>query len=410
MTMSRTQQAWSGGAVLTASRPDRQRAATAFGAERAAAADAERSATGSGRDPIGSQKAVDAYLEIENAEVAYGATKALHSLSLRIGRGEFFCLLGPSGCGKSTTLNVVAGFLRVTSGKVLLAGQDVTRLPPQRRQVGIVFQSYALFPHMSVAENIGYGLKLRKRSRSEIEARVAELVRLVKLDGKAERHPRQLSGGEQQRVAIARALAISPQLLLLDEPLSNLDARLREEMRNELKRIQRATGVTTVFVTHDQEEAFGAGDRVAVMNQGRLEQVGTPAEIYRSPRTHFVASFIGRSNRLAGALEVDGGQAALRVADRVFLVSAPSGTRSGRHVLFLRPEEVQMSGTPQQRNSVPGTVSEVVYTGALVNYVVDTEIGQFQVCRLGDQGGRFAIGERVHLGWPPEAGSLLADA
>ena len=255
------------------------------------------------------------YLTLDGIEVKYGEVVALPPVSLGIKPGEFFCLLGPSGCGKTTTLNVVAGFIRVNGGKVVLDGRDITDLPPQRRQIGVVFQSYALFPHMTAAQNIGYGLRLRRMPPDDMARRVKESLSLVRLDGKGDRYPKQLSGGEQQRVAIARALAIEPRLLLLDEPLSNLDARLREEMRNELKRIQRTTGVTTIFVTHDQEEAFGAGDRIAVLNKGIVEQVVTPAEIYKRPVSSFVAGFIGRSNRLrgaylhaAGAMELAGGR------------------------------------------------------------------------------------------------------
>jgi spermidine/putrescine ABC transporter ATP-binding subunit len=361
-----------------------------------------------GTEKSRSRPAVDAYLDLDQIEVAYGGATALHPLSLGIQRGEFFCLLGPSGCGKTTTLGVVAGFLPASSGRVFLDGRDVTLLPPQQRQIGVVFQSYALFPHMTIAENIGYGLKMQKRDRSEIEGRVESLLDLVRLDGKGKRYPRQLSGGEQQRVAIARALAIEPRLLLLDEPLSNLDARLREQLRSELKRIQRTTGVTTVFVTHDQEEAFGAGDRIAVLNQGRLEQVGTPTEIYRHPKTSFVAKFIGRSNCLRGQVSTDGEK--FQVNGHVFLCGrGRNATAAARHLLFLRPEELFLGSVPQRPNSVSGTVSEITYGGAIVNYRVRCDLGELDACMLSSRGPALSVGDIVQIGWSPDAGALLAD-
>lgn len=349
-----------------------------------------------------------AYLDLDQIEVAYAGVTALHPLSLDIERGEFFCLLGPSGCGKSTTLGVIAGFLQANSGRVFIDGRDVTELPPQQRRIGVVFQSYALFPHMTIAENIGYGLKIQKRDRAEIGRCVSSLLELVRLEGKGERYPRNISGGEQQRVAIARALAAEPSLLLLDEPLSNLDARLREQMRGELKRIQRSTGVTTVFVTHDQEEAFGVGDRIAVLNQGRLEQLGTPVEIYRNPRTSFVAKFIGRSNCLRGQLSADGEMLqvnghAFRTAKRVDVGAADSC------VLYLRPEELLLSQSPEQANSVPGVITESVYGGAIVNYRVRCDLGELESCRLAGQGPTISVGDAVHVGWLPESGALLGN-
>jgi putative spermidine/putrescine transport system ATP-binding protein len=351
---------------------------------------------------------VTAYLDLDRIEVAYAGVTALHPLSLGIQRGEFFCLLGPSGCGKSTTLGVVAGFLPATGGHVLVDGRDVTALPPQRRQMGVVFQNYALFPHMTIADNVGYGLKMQKKDRCEIERCVQSLLELVRLEGKAKRYPRQISGGEQQRVAIARALAIEPQLLLLDEPLSNLDARLREQMRGELKRIQRTTGVTTIFVTHDQEEAFGVGDRIAVLNQGRLEQVGSPVEIYRHPRTSFVAKFIGRSNCLRGELSAGGelfqvNGHTFRSAKRDKVVAAKS------QVLYLRPEDLLLSLAPEQPNSMPGTVTEIIYGGAVVNYRVRCDLGELDACRIAGQDPVLAVGDSIHVGWIPESGAFLSD-
>ncbi len=349
----------------------------------------------------------ETYLGIDQVTIAYGGLTVLHALSLSIAPGEFFCLLGPSGCGKTTTLNVVAGFMALTSGRVTLGGRDVTSLPPQQRRIGLVFQNYALFPHMTVAQNIGYGLRLQRRPAAEIKRKVDELTSLVQLGGKTERYPRQLSGGEQQRVAIARALAIEPDLLLLDEPLSNLDARLREDMRGELKRIQRATGVTTVFVTHDQEEAFGLGDRVAVMNKGRLEQIGSPAEIYRAPRTQFVARFIGRSNRLSGEAHPD--RQRFDIDGHSFACTVGSAASSGPLTLFIRPEDMLISARPFDTNSLAGKIVEAVYGGTIVTYRVDTPIGVLEVAKLGIDGEGFSHGQPVHVSWPAGAGVLLAD-
>jgi putative spermidine/putrescine transport system ATP-binding protein len=341
-------------------------------------------------------------LELDNVGVTYGATVALHPLSLVVEPGEFFCLLGPSGCGKSTTLGAVAGFVPVTSGRVVLNGKDVTHTPPQQRRIGVVFQSFALFPHMTAAENIGYGLRIRGERKAGIAARVAELVTLVHLQGKEHRKPRQMSGGEQQRVAIARSLAIEPQLLLLDEPLSSLDARLREEMRTELKRIQRTTGLTTIFVTHDQEEAFTISDRVAVMNQGRLEQVGTPSEIYRRPQTPFVASFIGRSNRLAGRA----GGNTFEFNGHSFLCDHAPGAGRTNATWCLRPEEMRISDTGCA-NSVSARVLEVTYGGVIVTYRLDSEIGKLEVCQLSDASASIAVGQAVQVGWRPGSGALV---
>ncbi|MGH9679810.1 MAG: ABC transporter ATP-binding protein [Candidatus Acidiferrales bacterium] len=347
------------------------------------------------------------YLSLDRIEIDYGGVKALHPLSLSIEQGEFFCLLGPSGCGKTTTLNVIAGFLSPSAGRILLEGQDVTDVATQQRRVGVVFQSYALFPHMTVADNIGYGLKMQKRDRAEIKRRVASLLDLIRLPGKEDRFPSQISGGEQQRVAIARALAIEPRLLLLDEPLSNLDARLREDMCEELKRIQRRAGVTTIFVTHNQEEAFSTGDRIAVLNQGRLEQVGTPTDIYRCPATSFVARFIGRSNRLRG--QFCKATSTFQIEGHAFRCSLQSNAKAKNHLLFLRPEEVVLSREHSQVNSVPGTVSEVVFAGAVVNYRIATEVGELHACRLTGQDPIFSVGDPIQIGWAPQAGSLLSD-
>ena len=232
--------------------------------------------------------------------MAYGATPVLHDVDLDVHKGELVSLLGPSGCGKTTTLNIIAGFLEPSRGTVSLGGRVVNQVPPYRRNTGMVFQSYALFPHMNVFDNVAFGLRIRRLPAAETARRVREALALVRLEGLGDRAIRQLSGGQQQRVAIARALAIDPLVLLMDEPLSNLDAQLRRQMRVELRRLQRQVGITTIFVTHDQEEALTLSDRLVVMNHGRIEQVGTPVELYRKPRTAFVAQFLGHPNFLSG--------------------------------------------------------------------------------------------------------------
>ena len=348
---------------------------------------------------------VQNHLELESISVNYGEVVALPPLSLSIRAGEFFSLLGPSGCGKSTTLNVIAGFILIGQGRVVLDGRDITALPPQKREIGVVFQSYALFPHMTAAENIAYGLKLRKLDKDDIARRVDEGLALVQLSGKAGRYPRQLSGGEQQRIAIARALAIRPRLLLLDEPLSNLDARLREDMRLELKRIQRSTGITTVFVTHDQAEAFGTADRIAVLEKGMIKQVGSPSEIYKRPASPFVARFIGRSNRLAGrysrvgqCLEVNGCRFAVDLDPATDIVDA---------TLYLRPEDIKFEPSDAAMNSFSGVVTSVVYGGSTVDYQIQTSIGVLEICRFADQ-DQYAVGASAKVYWSPSAGAILS--
>lgn len=342
-------------------------------------------------------------LRLDGVSVSYGATVALHPLDLTVPAGSFYCLLGPSGCGKSTTLGAIAGFVPVTTGRIILGGRDVTREPPQLRQIGVVFQNFALFPHMSAEDNIAYGLKIRGMSKADIARRVSDLVTLVRLQGKESRKPRQLSGGEQQRVAIARSLAIEPRVLLLDEPLSSLDARLREEMRVELKRIQRETGLTTVFVTHDQEEAFGISDRVAVMCNGRLEQVGTPRDIYQRPATSFVAQFIGTANRLRG----NAGGGVLRAGAREFACAHAAGGAVA--TWYLRPEEITI-GDPARVNAVRARVVEVTFSGALVTYTLDTDVGELISTVISTNTLVAAVGDVCSASWGADAGALLSDA
>ena len=276
------------------------------------------------------------FLRLAGISKHFGAFTALKGVDLEIEKGEFVCFLGPSGCGKTTLLRIVAGLEAQSAGSVFQGGRDISRAPPAERDYGIVFQSYALFPNLSVADNVAYGLVNRKLPRAEVKARVAELVRLVGLPGSEARFPAQLSGGQQQRIALARALATSPSLLLLDEPLSALDAIVRVHLRQEIRSLQRKLGVTTVMVTHDQEEALSVADRIVVMNAGAIEQVGTPLEVYRDPATPFVADFVGRINVLPATLE---GGGRVRIGGSTFECTHARG-EAGAVKIYLRPEDV----------------------------------------------------------------------
>jgi spermidine/putrescine ABC transporter ATP-binding subunit len=297
---------------------------------------------------------------LERVSKTYGAVRALDSIDLAVYEGELLSLLGPSGCGKTTSLNVIAGFADPDAGRVLIDGTDVTATPAYKRGLGVVFQSYALFPHMTVGDNVAFGLRERGMSRREAASRVDEALTLVRLPGAADQRPQQLSGGMQQRVALARALVIRPRVLLLDEPLAALDKKLREEMRAELKDIQRTVGITTVFVTHDQHEALGLSDRIAVMNAGRIEQLGLPREIYERPATRFVADFIGASSVL-DARVVDAGIVELGAGVRL-AIDLGHPLEPGRSLqLLLRPERVELGDAG--RNAVRATVASVMYLG-----------------------------------------------
>ena len=315
-------------------------------------------------------------VRLDRVTKRYGAVHAVDDVSFTVGKGETVALLGPSGCGKTTTLRIIAGFVSPEEGEVRIGGEDMRGVRPYERNIGLVFQDYALFPHMTVAQNIAYGLRHRGYPRARMPARIAEMLALVRLAGFAERRPQQLSGGQQQRVALARALATSPEVVLLDEPLSALDAKLRDELRGELKEILRAVGSTTVFVTHDQEEAMSLADRIIVMERGRIAQEGPPAAIYGAPRTRFVAAFIGRSNWFAGTLDgaaapgvrrfTTGEGLHLTVADR-------EGRPAGRWSLCVRPERLRLkhaAADPTWENELLATVVDVTYLGAEVRYLV----------------------------------------
>jgi putative spermidine/putrescine transport system ATP-binding protein len=308
-----------------------------------------------------------AFLELTGIQKNFGETAAVIDFNLAVEKGEFVSFLGPSGCGKTTTLRMIAGFEKPTAGLITVDGRDITWVPPNQRNVGMVFQSYALFPNMTVADNIGFGLRVRKRPKAEVGKRVAELLTLIHLDGRGDRYPWQLSGGQQQRVALARALAFEPSVLLLDEPLSAFDAKIRIVLRQEIRAIQRQLGITTVYVTHDQEEALSLSDRVVVMSEGRIEQVGVPSEIYNFPSTAFVASFVGTLN-LVIADVVDAPSGRLRVAGQeIRTAKATSGEGAdGRVTLAVRPEGIVLGeGTPGA-NQLHGTIQDINFLGSIV--------------------------------------------
>ena len=337
----------------------------------------------------------DAYLSLQHLGKRYSDFTAVHDLTLNVPRGELVALLGPSGCGKTTTLRMIAGLASATSGRVIVNGNDITTAPPYRRDMGVVFQSYALFPHMTVAKNVAFGLQMRNVAKPEIERRVQEAIGMVRLGGMEDRRPRALSGGQQQRVALARALVIRPSTLLFDEPLSNLDAKLRDEMRTEIREIQQRLGITAVFVTHDQAEALAMCDKVAVMNAGRLEQLGAPVDLYERPANPFVASFVGRINRLPAVAH---GKSAKVGAHELRLTS----TLNGEVEVMIRPHRIAIGRTGEMGgfNQVPGVVKRVNYVGDLVQYDVDVDGLTWSVeqpttaARAPD-----APGSRVDLSW-----------
>ena len=364
-----------------------------------------------------------ARIELEAVSKRYSDFHAVRDFSLTIEQGQLVVLLGPSGCGKTTTLRMIAGFVPVTSGRIRLGGRDVTGLPPHRRNTGLVFQGYALFPHLTAAENIAFGLEMRGLSEAIVREKVASALRLVRLDDLGDRLPRQLSGGQQQRVALARALVIEPDALLLDEPLSNLDAKLREEVRVEIRQLQRALGLTTVMVTHDQDEALAMADRLVVMSAGAIQQIGTQRDLYEHPSNRFVAGFVGRTNFLSGQLVEPGvfrsdGGLTLRYDGRSATAggSAAAARSSGaRRALALRPERLNLgaSADPARSNRVAGTVEFASYLGAIVEYYVRLSSGEIlrvHAPNTGAAGDRaWALGETVHVSWPAEVGLVLED-
>ncbi|MFI4988324.1 MAG: ABC transporter ATP-binding protein [Alphaproteobacteria bacterium] len=346
-------------------------------------------------------------LEIEGLAKRFGEVRAVEAIDLSVRRGEFFTLLGPSGCGKTTILRVTAGIYPADAGRVRLDGVDVTAAPMHARNMALVFQNYALFPHLSVFENVAFGLKMRRLARAEIAARVAEALALVRLEALGGRYPDQLSGGQQQRVSLARALVIRPALLLLDEPLSNLDARLREEMRGEIRELQRRLHVTTVLVTHDIEEAFAMSDRIAVLRAGRIEQVGLPAELYRRPANRFVANFVGPMNELAvtalaaapgGALATTAEGLAVRVAAEV-----PPGGDAKALSLMIRPEALRLfAAEGETDNRYEAVVEDLVYLGGQTSCRLAVGSARLTAMVPSAAASELVLGDRVAIGWNAE--------
>jgi putative spermidine/putrescine transport system ATP-binding protein len=341
-----------------------------------------------------------AFLEIDNLSKTFGTNTALHQFDMHIERGEFITFLGPSGCGKTTVLRMIAGFETPSRGTIRLSGRDVTYMRTRQRKVGMVFQSYALFPNMTVADNIGFGLKVLRRPQDEIRQRVEEMLQLIKLPKLADRYPWQLSGGQQQRVALARALAGKPEVLLLDEPLSALDAKIRVSLREDIRALQRELGITSIFVTHDQEEALSISDRIVVMNEGRVEQIGTPSEIYNYPRTRFVASFVGTLNVLSGQI-VDPASGKIVVAGQELRTShALNAADAGKErLLAVRPEAIVLEAPASGRNTLAATVEEVNFLGAVVrirtrvdNALISLDIFNDPNRRLPERGQSVALG------------------
>jgi spermidine/putrescine transport system ATP-binding protein len=355
-------------------------------------------------------------IALEDVTKSFGDAVAVHHVTLSIGEGEFFSLLGPSGCGKTTTLRMIGGFEVPDEGRIVLQGRDVTSVPPNRRPVNMVFQQYALFPHMSIYDNVAFGLKAKRVPRGEHQGRIREILRIVALEELERRRPRQLSGGQQQRVALARALVNRPMALLLDEPLGALDVKLRKHMQLELKRIQHELGTTFVYVTHDQEEALAMSDRIAVMNGGRVDQIGSPREIYERPKTAFVADFIGSLNALE--LTVDervGDYAVARLGEneRVVVPVGPE-VRTGDVVrVAVRPERVMIGpidgSVADSGSRLEGEIVEAVYLGMYTQFHVETRAGRLVCHRFAEESTTpLGSGSRVALSWEPEHASVLA--
>jgi putative spermidine/putrescine transport system ATP-binding protein len=333
----------------------------------------------------------------------YGDTTAVDDVSLEVRPGEFITFLGPSGSGKTTTLNAIAGFVHPTAGEITMDGHSLGNIRPHRREIGMIFQNYALFPHMTAAANIAYPLKQRKVAKSEIEARVASALALVGLEQLGARYPRQLSGGQQQRVAFARSVVFRPRVLLMDEPLGALDRKLREALQVEIKRIHRELGITFVYVTHDQDEALALSDRIAVFNEGKIEQVGTAAELYERPQTLFVAEFVGDSNVFRGPLADDA--RSLEFAGTRILLPPLATDTAGDAAVMVRPRHMILSSQDDAagpQNALAGQVAETVYLGQSVNVVVELDVGQrAQLREPPERGLSLSIGQRVVIGWAP---------
>ena len=353
----------------------------------------------------------ESILELEQLTKRFGDFAAVDGLSLTVAGGEFLTLLGASGSGKTTTLRMIAGFEQPTSGEISMAGSRITTLPPYQRDINTVFQHYALFPHMSVRENVGYGLRMRRVPSSERENRISEALRLVRLEDLGARAPRQLSGGQQQRVALARALVNHPRVLLLDEPLGALDLKLRKAMQLELKELQTRLGITFLYVTHDQEEALTMSDRIVLLRQGRIEQVGTPHDLYTRPATRYAADFIGETNLIGGVVEAGGlGRVSIRDGDRVFSGWSDAEMRAGTAAwLSVRPESVALlAGDASADTVVEGSIAEAVYLGSLVRVHLSWGENRRLVFHA-PAGNAFQAGDRVRVGWSARQARCVPD-
>jgi len=347
------------------------------------------------------------FLVLEGLSKSYGEVAALIDMNLSVARGEFISLLGPSGCGKTTTLQALAGFLPVTRGRIRLDGLDITHQPANQRGLGIVFQSYALFPHMTVAQNVRFGLEMRKTPAAERETRVARMLELVQLAAYAQRYPRELSGGQRQRVAIARALVIAPPVLLLDEPLSNLDAQLREQMQFELRRLQRKTGTTTIMVTHDQAEALSISDRVVVMEAGRATQIDAPHRLYEHPRSAFISNFVGKTNLLPGRLSRNAsGASVLLAAGRPIAVDGGGFADGAAVTLCLRPEKLYF--TDAANSLLSARIEERFFLGSQWLYRLSSALGEIELSRANDGSAPLAEHTAVHLAWAEGVARVVA--
>ena len=341
-------------------------------------------------------------VEFSRVTKAFGPVRAVDDVSLTVASGEFATILGPSGSGKTTMLSLLAGIMQPSSGSIIVGGRDVTDLRAAQRNIGLVFQSYALFPHMSVRDNIAFPLRIRRRPRDEIARRVTEALGLVRLDGLESRRPSELSGGQQQRVALARAIVFNPDILLLDEPLAALDRKLREEVRTEIHQLQRRLGITTIMVTHDQEEALSMSDRIVVLAGGRVQQIDRPDDAYYRPQGRFVAGFLGVANFLEGEIETKGRNSAIRLdSGELAPCAAPPGRPTGRVCGLIRPEDVRLANGAKPGAGLGGQVREAVFLGEQVRYVVDLDGGLSLTAHVSGARSRVGEGERVTISWDP---------
>ena len=346
-------------------------------------------------------------LSLRALSKSYGPVQAVRGVDLDVREGEFLSLLGPSGCGKTTTLQMVAGFVPPTTGSIVVDGQDLTSIAPEKRDMGVVFQSYALFPHMNVAQNIGFGLEMRRVERGELKRRVEEALAMVRLAGLGGRYPSELSGGQRQRVAIARALAIRPRVLLLDEPMSNLDAKLRGEMHVELRSLQRRLGITAILVTHDQVEAMTMSDRIAVMTNGGIAQLGTPQEVYDRPASQFASNFLGHTNVLSGRIESRiADEATVRVGPTAFRTKVAKDQVTPEIAVFVRPERLRL-GSPDQA-TLQGRVSTRLFLGGSWIYEIETELGLLRITQQNTGTVQPEEGETIGVSWNAEDLRVIA--